>query len=271
MASKNSKSVGLGIAVLVGVVLGLAYYEISHKTTEIATPPPVVVAVSPSASPNQAEAPASTERYPPPKKRTPTQGAKTLPALEESDLTLEEILANLVGKDVFQKLFFKNEMISRLVATVDNAKNSTMPTDLLPFHPVPHVFKVIHKGEQTFMDPKNYERYLPYVKMLETVDVKKLADIYFEFYPLIQDAYRETSPEGYFNDRVIATIDNLVSTPEVKEPIELNTLNKSYQYTDKSNEELTAGQKVLVRMGPESARKMKTKLSQLRNILILGQ
>ena len=79
------------------------------------------------------------------------------------------------------------------------------------------------------------------------------------------------SSTGFFNDLVIETIDHLMSTPEVTEEIELIALTKSYQFDDKDLEDLSGSQKVLVRMGVPNARKVKARLSQLRNILILGQ
>jgi hypothetical protein len=41
-----------------------------------------------------------------------------------------------------------------------------------------------------------------------------------------------------------------------------------YEYADPKLEALTAGQKVLVRMGPDNARAVKTKLRELRSALI---
>ncbi len=261
----KSKNVGLAIAIGVGIGMGFAYYQYSHSPNAASsTPPPVATPVA-VATPEATPTP--SERYPLGKSKS----GKPLPTLEESDLTVEEALANLVGKDLFRKFFFQNNIITRFVVTVENAKDSVLPPDLLPFHPLPPRFKVVHQGEQAFIDPKNYERYRPYVALAESIDAKKLAEVYSEFYPLIQAAYQQINSNGYFNDLLIATIDHLMSAPELKEPIEVVEMTKSFQYANKEHEELSASRKILVRMGTENAQKIKAKLAQIRNILILGQ
>jgi hypothetical protein len=59
-------------------------------------------------------------------------------------------------------------------------------------------------------------------------------------------------------------IDSLLATPQPAGPIELVRPNVMYLYADPALESRTAGQKLLIRMGPENAAAIKVKLTQLR-------
>ena len=101
-------------------------------------------------------------------------------------------------------------------------------------------------------------------------------------YPLLQRAYEELGyPRRYFNDRLVEVIDVLLATPQVNEPVRLRLVEVKgpiaserpwvrYEYADPALESLTAGQKILLRMGPENARRLKAKLAELRGQLARG-
>jgi hypothetical protein len=63
-------------------------------------------------------------------------------------------------------------------------------------------------------------------------------------------------------------IDHLLATPDVKGPVALARPGVLYEYADKSLELRSAGQKLLLRMGPENAGAVKSKLRELRAAII---
>ena len=76
-------------------------------------------------------------------------------------------------------------------------------------------------------------RYTPYVQMAEAIDAKNLVSAYVHFYPLIQQDYRDLGyPKGYFNDRLIEAIDDLLAAPELTDPLQLVQPKVLYQYSD---------------------------------------
>jgi len=96
-------------------------------------------------------------------------------------------------------------------------------------------------------------RYRPYVLAMEAVEAKRLVAAYVQFYPLFQSAYQELGyPKGYFNDRLVQAIDDLLATPEVAAPrvVQPKVL---YQFADSDLEERSAGQKTMLRMGSANA------------------
>jgi len=63
-------------------------------------------------------------------------------------------------------------------------------------------------------------------------------------------------------------IDDLLKAPDVQGPIELVQPRVFYEYKDRDLEARSAGQKLLIRMGPANAAIIKAKLRELRGVLI---
>ena len=92
-----------------------------------------------------------------------------------------------------------------------------------------------------------------------------LVDTYRRFYPLLEEAYRALGyPDAHFNDRVVEVIDLLLATPRPDQPIELVRESVLYQFRDPELEALTAGQKMMIRMGPENADRVAGVLEAVR-------
>jgi len=126
----------------------------------------------------------------------------------------------------------------------------------------------------------NALRYTPFVLLVETVDLGRAVDLYVRMYPLLQRAYEELGyPGRYFNDRVIEVIDQLLATPdaayptrvqltEVKGPIPSQRPWVRYEFADPALESLTAGQKILIRVGAVNERRLKNRLAEIRQELL---
>ena len=101
--------------------------------------------------------------------------------------------------------------------------------------------------------------------MLETEQFVKW---YTRYYPLIQEAYDELGYKNrYFNDRFISVLDHLLKTPEVVGTIRLVQPKVFYEYADPALESLSAGQKILLRIGPDNTEIVKAKLTEIRKAL----
>jgi hypothetical protein len=188
-----------------------------------------------------------------------------LPSLADSDSTLLSAISNLIGAKRVQEWIYPDGIVRRFVATIDNLPREKAAPRLMPMKPIGGALAVTGPGEALAIAPDNSARYAPYVQMLERVDAKQLAGIYLRFYPWFQQAYEELGyPKAYFNDRLVAVIDHLLAAPEPGGPILLTQPKVLYQYLDPQLEALSAGQKTLVRMGPDNARRVKGKLRELR-------
>src|SRR5688572_31376737 len=105
--------------------------------------------------------------------------------------------------------------------------------------------------------------------MIASLDAQKLMTQYARYYPLFQESYENLGhPPQHFNDRLVEVIDHLLETPTVRDPISLARPNVLYEFADPKLESLSAGQKLLIRMGSANADRIKDKLRELRAALV---
>ena len=193
---------------------------------------------------------------------------KPLPALMVSDTTMQNTLADLFGPASLGRVFYEDAIIHRFVTTVDNLPRKTIPSRNLPVKPIAGPLATSAKDDNISISADNASRYTPYVRMAESIDAKNLVSAYVHFYPLIQQDYRDLGyPKGYFNDRLIEAIDDLLAAPEVKDSLQVVQPKVLYQYADPELEARSAGQKMMIRMGNENAAKVKAKLQEIRREL----
>ena len=194
---------------------------------------------------------------------------QSLPELNQSDGRMREILAGLIPGVRLEEFFSLEHFIQRFVLMVDSLPRRELPADRLPTRRVPGKFLVTGGEGNLSIDPSNYRRYLPFIRLAEALDRKQVVAVYVHFYPLLQEAYVNLGyPHGYFNDRLIEVIDHLLTAPVVSEPIGLVQPKALYQFADPDLEDLSAGRKILVRTGPANAARIQEILRQFRQELI---
>ena len=250
----------LAVAAIGALAWALAFYF--RTWTEPAPPAP------PPAAEAQAPAPA-----PEPAIRHPLEAASdapaTLPSIENSDSMMRDSVSRLIGGKAFADMVVPYQLVRRVVATVDNLPRRTAPTRAMPLNAVPGAFAAVTNGEQTVIDTTNYRRYVPYVNVVAAVDAPALVRGYVGLYPLFQRAYEELGfPGKYFNDRLIEAIDDLLETPELDAPVKLLRPRVLFEFAEPDLETRSAGQKILLRMGPENAARVKAKLWEIRRELL---
>jgi hypothetical protein len=244
----------LAAAALLLVVAGYVYWAGRPVTPAPVSPP------APAEAP-RAEAP------PEPVIEHPVQPAPPAPvALDASDAPMAAALGSLIGADRLAQWFATDALVRRFVATIDNLSRATVAPRVRVIRPVAGSFMVDHAGDELLVAPGNAARYAPYVQAIERVDAKQLAGVYLRFYPWFQQAYEELGyPKAYFNDRLVASIDHLLATPEPAGPLKLVQTKVLYEYADPQLEALSAGQKAMLRMGVDNMRRVKAKLRTLRS------
>ncbi len=262
--SMRAKRVVWSLVVLVGLGLGgvAVYRALRPPEIDLAKYPPVPPPSAPQSAPAQSKEP--QPQYP----VAQEDSEKPLPALDKSDQAVAQALRGVWSGNTLERLLDFDDFIRRTVATVDNLPAKKLPRRILPVRQAPGRFLTTGKGENLAIGPDNSARYGAYVRMLETVDVQKVGAVYAHFYPLFQKAYQELGyPKGYFNDRLVAAIDSLLATPEVKGPIKVIKPEAFYLFADPELEALSAGQKVMLRMGSDNAARVKHKLREIRDEL----
>jgi hypothetical protein len=255
-------------AVLIAGVLliaigGAAYYFWQRQPAR--EPATVEPTPAPSAAPSAAE----------PRIEHPidasSQATQPLPSLAESDAAAREALDALLGASAFDALFRPQDLIRNIVATVDNLPRRNVSLRLMPLKPVPGAFRVAGPEGSTAIGVDNAARYAPYVRAMDAIDSTKLVSLYVRFYPLFQQAYADLGyPNRYFNDRVFEVIDHLLATPDAPRSVALVQPKVLYDYADPALADLSAGQKMLLRMGPDNEARVKAKLREIKRGLSRG-
>jgi len=250
----------LGLIVVVGGLAAGIYYQYYREQ-----PVDVPAASDLPTVEIPREAPQPTVDVPPP----PAQPAMPLPPLEDSDEEVQGSLAEMFGEKQVEEVLVPNSIVRHFVVTVDNLTREKVAVQVRPVQPPSGQFVVSGPEDAPVIDPENYARYEPFVRLIEAADARQVAAMYHRLSPLFQQAYEDLGyPDGNFNARLVEVIDHLLETPEVSDPIKLVRPNVFYQFADETLEHRSAGQKLLIRMGSENAAVIKAKLRELREELI---
>ena len=255
------------VSLILAVIAGLAYYLLL-KPTGVTLAPPDVPAPTVSSSTAQAPTEPSIQH---PVGQIPLSGAvdrdalPPLPGLDSSDAVAKDVIEASLGGDAFLHLLVPASIIRHIVATVDNLPRKTIAQRILPIAAVPGPFLTVRTDRALSIGGDNSNRYRAYVAAAEAIDTARLAGFYVRLYPLLQQAYAELGyPHGYFNDRLVSVIDHLLAAPEPKLPINLSQPKIVFEFADPELEQLSAGQKMLVRVGLDHELRLKAKLREIR-------
>jgi hypothetical protein len=255
-SSINKPLVGIAIAVALAAIGGW-YYAHLHSASPQKVPQPAA-SIVPAAPPEDAIAhpvPADASQAP-------------LPPLADSDKAASDAISEASADSGLVKYLVPESLIRHIVVTVDNLPRQKAAVEKRPTIPVAGTFMVNGDELHATLDTQNFRRYTPMVDALGKIDMPRLAAAYLHFYPLFQKAYQDLGyPNGYFNDRLVQVIDGLLATPPIAGPIDLVRPNVMYVFADSALESRPAGQKILIRIGPDNAAIVKAKLTELRAII----
>jgi hypothetical protein len=191
--------------------------------------------------------------------------AAPVPPLAESDKFILDALVGSVGRDAVLSWFNVGDYVRRIVVTVDNLPQKRAPARLWPVTAMPGSLATAGRDAAVTIDATNAARYAPFIRVVESMDTGRFVALYVHLYPLFQQAYAELGHGNrHFNDRLVEVIDHLLAAPEPKGPLLLTKPWIMWEYADPQLEALSAGQKTLVRVGPENAARLKAKLRDIR-------
>ena len=191
------------------------------------------------------------------------------PRLNDSDPAMKDALSALVGANAMQYVV-PEDIVRHFVVTIDNLPRQKAPAAKRPDR---GGAGSVPGRRATRCTPRSIrrisQRYDPMVNVVRQLDMQRVADTYFHFYPLVPERLPEPRiPERLFQrpagagDRFVARD---AASPAV--PSSSRGPNVLYTFADPKLEALPAGQKLLLRMGPDNAAVIKAKLKELRAII----
>jgi hypothetical protein len=259
------------LLVMALIVAGMAWWLWDREPEPPATP---VAAVEPAPEPLAPAEPVIRHPIAPP------DGAMQEPALAgepaDPDARLVHAITGLLGRSAVLQWLQTDAFITRIVASVDNLPRAQAASSRWPVVPAPGRFEVSYRDGAIWAAPGNERRYDGLIHTLTAMDPARAAVLYRRMYPQFQAAYEELGyPNRYFNDRLVETIDDLLAAPaaptplrltltEVRTEVESPTPWLRYEYADEALETRSAGQRMMMRVGPGHQRQLASWLREFR-------
>ena len=236
-----------------------------------AAPAPTITEPAPAAP---AAEPAADTSHP----LEPAADAQGRPPLAGGDGDgLAQAVTEWLGRERTLRFVATDALARRIAAPVDNLARSQAASRLWPLHPVGGRMVVTQTDDGRMeIAPANAARYEAVVRFVVGLDVEQGGALYRRVYPVLQQAYEALGYPGQcFNDRLVAVIDHLLQTPEPPGPLALKLVQVQgqlasqqpwlrYEFADADLQALSAGQKILLRMGVEHTQRIKAQLRALR-------
>jgi Protein of unknown function (DUF3014) len=282
----NRGAVAAAAAVLIALAIGGGWYwwqqekqsKLPPLPTATTEPTPAPVAAAPAPAPAASEEPVI--QHPIEEPEAPT--ARAPRTLDQAEGVIAQAIGTLLGSKPGASMVRRDDFVRRAVVTIDNLGRTHAAPRLWPVDPAAGRFAVQRDGDKETIATVNNARYSAFVALAESLDTARVAALYKQNYPLFQNAYKELGyPRAYFNDRLVAVIDQLLATPEPAGPLAVRLTNVKgevastqpwtrYEFADPQLEALPAGSKMLLRMGNDNARRVKAKLRELRAAVASG-
>jgi hypothetical protein len=249
----------LGAAILL-VVGGIGVYLLRGPASQ---PEATVEPPQPAVTPQASAPPAVVDTAPAPVRTLP------LPPLDESDPEVIGGLTEIFGQEAVVKHVMPERLVRNLVVSIDNVPREQMALNQRPLQSTPGDFITSGEEGSLVIAPENFERYEPFVALVSNVDAKTLVSFFRGLEPLFQQAYEELGhPDASFTERLNEVIEHLLQTPTPRGEIALVQPSVHYKYADERLEKLSAGQKLLIRMGVDNATVVKGKLREIQAELL---
>lgn len=268
------------------VFAGVMAWQWSRTTSEdqpaeTSAPAPVVTGEAATTSAATADAaPAPTEAAVP---QHPVPTATAADAVPPTPEALSQALDTLVPAPAQRGLLQLEHLAYRIVATVDNLPRAHAPVRMWPVNPAPGRIQLQEGADGvTVLADDNAARYDALVALAEAIDPARAAAVYTRFYPLFQNAYAELGFSGrHFNDRLVEVIDHLLAAPRPAQPLAVRLVEVRsdtpsvrpwvrYEFVDPALEQLSAGQKILLRVGPDNRARLEAVLRAARGAVADG-
>jgi len=238
------------IALVLAVIVGSAIWYFARTRTPAANATPKAVVAT--------EAPIDAR----------TDKPVDLPPLDQMDAFLRPLLQALSTRPELAKWLATDDLLRQLAMALGQADAGASPARDFKVVAPSGKFAVMRRGGRQFIDPAGYKRYDGLVETVTSIDASKVASIYKTIRPRLNEAYQTTgNPGSNVDAAVIKTLDILIDTPDVKDPVEVIDSGIGYAYANDDLESLLPTQKQLLRMGPENLDRLRTWLKALRDAL----
>ncbi len=280
--SRRSKFPVVELLLAVGIIAGLVIFwfwsEEKKPEETVAEMPQTVVPAKPAALPPTPDIPvreevtvaAETVVVDPEVETVEEAAEETAPLTPaEGDAILQQQLAAAGADAKLNKLTAGDHPLDLSAALVDGLGRGIILRKMVPLDRPTQAFSVDREGDKLYMSPASYNRYDGYTDAITALNVSVLVETFHTLRPLYERAYEQLGLDpADFDNAVIRTLDMVLATPEIPEPIALKPKSVVYIFEDPALESLPALQKQLLRAGPDNLRRIKQQARVLREGLL---
>jgi len=263
------------VLVAAGAIATIGYLLMDE---EVKRPPKLHELPSPTSIQPTTTPEATTAGKPVYDEPAPVPVPQPLPDLDQSDAA---VLAALKGLNIngLVEMIIPQEILRKFVRAVDVLEEGKVVTEYRPVASpqgafVADSFNVKVSGgelgeqqevEQFRVSPKNYLRYTLFVQVISALDSDASITLYKRYYPLLNRAHQELGTgKGNFHSVLIRAIDKVLNAPDANGDMLLIHPKVYYEFADPALEKLPEAHKLMLRMGPDNAEKVKASLRNIR-------
>ncbi|BBM01744.1 DUF3014 domain-containing protein [Microbulbifer sp. GL-2] len=191
------------------------------------------------------------------------------PPLNESDKTAYDDLMALAPDNALSRWLVPDEVIRKWVAAANAGSRGELIHKHRPLKTIRGPIIVTGSSMEGYqLSPDNYRRYDQPVRLFALMNTDTAVGLYQYWYPRLSQAWGELGIRNKtFHQIVIEAIDQVLAAPEIEGPIQLVRPSVYYKFADPKLEKLPGIQKLMIRMGPDNATRVKEKLKELKEKL----
>jgi hypothetical protein len=191
----------------------------------------------------------------------------SLPPLDALDPALRELVRSLTASPLLERWLSGQGLARQIVALVEGSGTGTLPLRLLsPLRPA-GTFQVESRNGRTVIAAASHARFDALADVVLAVDARAFAEAYHTLSPRLEEAHDELGVAGSFDESFRRSLDRLVSLRVPEGPLAVVPHGGNYAFADPSIEGLSQVEKLLLRAGPDNARRIQQHLREIRDAL----
>jgi Protein of unknown function (DUF3014) len=188
---------------------------------------------------------------------------------QEGDELLRRQLSAAGAKPILLRMLSEQQPLEISAALIDGTGRGVILRKFLPAARLSEPFSVVTQDDGVYMSPAGYLRFDAFADAVAALDIGLLIETFHLLRPVYEEVYGYLglNPDD-FDNAVIRTLDTILATPEIGEPIALKPKSVMFLYATPALENSPDVQKHLLRMGPDNIRRIKHQAQALRDGLL---
>jgi hypothetical protein len=193
----------------------------------------------------------------------------SLPDLDASDPLIRDLVQEKQSSQGLSEWLKLDDLIRRSASFMDGLARGSVSEKIFPLGSPEGSFTTHRQDNMIWLNAGNYERYNSVIRILLSIDMPMMAQFFHRVRPLLETAFAELGYRPRQMDGIILqTIDNILTTPVIVEPLKLTRESVTYKFADPDLEGLMPLQKQLLRVGPENTRRIQQQAKALKEALL---